>query len=194
MLRRMDRARYLGALAVVLAVLLAACFDDETTEPGATPSSTETTPSPGETDPTEPTEPTVEPATGRAMAGDSAFARAPEGFRVSEFGFGILNAEKGRTRLTFADFGAVAVTTPRQLARTGLTNFKGRPTVTYDADVGGAPAYLAVGTNGSGPYVEYGAVHGGNAVLLAFAFPGRMAKDEQDALIASVLASFSWSV
>ncbi len=187
----MIRVRYLGALATVLALLLAGCSDDEPTQPGSSSSPTEASQSPS---PTEPTEPAVEPATGEMMAGDSASARAPEGFRVSEFGFGILNAEKGRTRLTFADFGAVAVRTPRQLAETGLTNFKGRPTVTYDADLGGSLAYLAVGTNGSGPYVEYGSVRSGNAVVVAFAFPRSTQEDEQDALIASVLASFSWSV
>lgn len=190
MLPRMNRARYLGALAAVLALLLAGCSDDEPTEPGPSSSPTEASQS---SSPTEPTEPTVEPATGEAMAGDSASARAPEGFRVSEFGFGILNAAKGDTTVTFADLGAVSVTTPKQLAGNGLTNFKGRPTVTYGADLGGAPAYLAVGSDGSGPYVEYGAVRGGNAVVVAFAFPGHMPEDEQDALIASVLASFSWN-
>lgn len=37
---------------------------------------------------------------------------APGGCRVSEFGFGILNADQGGTTLTFADLGVVAVRHP----------------------------------------------------------------------------------
>ena len=189
----MNRLQRLGALAGLLGVLaLAGCSDDDPVEPDPAPPAGSTDPSPSPTA-TESAEPAVEPAAGPEMAGDNASVRAPEGYRVSEFGFGILNADQGGTTLTFADLGAVAVTTPRQLAGNGLENFRGRPAVSYDAELGGEAAYVAVGRDSSGPYVEYGAIRGGNAVLVSFAFPARAPKHEQDALVASVLASFSWS-
>jgi hypothetical protein len=192
-----NRLQRLGALAGLLGVLaLAGCSDDDPVEPDPAPSADGTDASSSPTDTattTESAEPVVEPASGPEMAGDNAAMRAPEGYQVSEFGFGIFNAEQRGTTLTLADLGQVAISTPRQLAGNGLENFRGRPEVSYDAELGGEPAYEAVGRDSSGPYVEYGSIRGGNAVLVSFAFPAGASEDEQDALIASVLASFSWT-
>ena len=186
----MNRLQRLGALTGLVGVLsLSGCSGDDPAEPATTPTASESS----SASPTETEEPSAEPASGAEMVGDDAFMRAPEGYRVSEFGFGIVNADKAGTTMTFADLGAVAVTSPRQLADNGLENFRGRPEVSYDAELDGEPAYVAVGRDSSGPYVEYGAVRGGTAVLVSFAFRAGTPEDEQDALIASVLASFGWT-
>lgn len=76
---------------------------------------------------------------------------------------------------------------------TGWRTSGAGPRCPTDAELGGEPAYEAVGRDSSGPYVEHGAIRGGNAVVVSFAFRAGAPEDEQDALIASVLASFSWS-
>ena len=191
----MKRAR-LGTAAVLLGVLLVGgCSDDEPVEPDPSPNAGETSGSPSGSGSPEPTGTAVEPATGETVVADSAHIRAPEGWRVDEEDLGlvrIFNITRGPNRIDLADFGAVSSTNPRELARDGLTNFEGRPQVSYDAELGGEEAYLAVGTDGTGPYVEYGAVRGGQGVVLAFSFE-RTPAAERAEIVDSVLTTFTWN-
>ncbi len=151
----MRRLQTLGALATTLAVLtLTGCSDDE---PGNDPPPTASSTPGGESSPSEPTtsEATVEPATGDLLeSGDSAFARAPEGWKVKDFGFGfgIVQASSGLSTIIYTDFGVVDVSTPREMAEVELQgNVDKDAEVTYDVELGGEPAYLVTERPAGGP-------------------------------------------
>lgn len=193
----MQGSRVLVVLVSVLALaLLAGCGG----EPPATPApadSSSPTPSESESSPADgnaSSAPTVEPASGEAMVTDTAFVRAPQRWRIEEFGFGILDAlePRGEGVITLVDLGTVSSRSPRELARKGLRNFEGKPDLDYEAELGGAPAYRATGRDLSGFLVEYGAVRGGKGVLLVFSFDGSRPIRKRQPLIDSVLASFVW--
>ncbi len=193
----MRRLHTLGALVTTLALLtLSGCGDDD--EPGADPPTASASPG-GESSPTDPatSEPTVEPATGELLqSGDTAFARAPEGWKVKdfEFGFGIVQAGFRLSTITFADFGAVAVTTPREMVEAEMQgNVDPDAEVTYDVELGGEPAYLITERAGRGTELTYGAVRGGNAASVGFVLDPELPEAEQQEIIDSVLASFTWS-
>lgn len=194
----MQGSRVLVVLVSALALaLLAGCGGEPVATPApadsssSTPSESESSPEDGDAS----SAPTVEPASGEAMVTDTAFVRAPRRWRIEEFGFGILDAlePRGEGVITLVDLGTIAVRTPRQLARSGLRNFEGKPDVDFDAELGGAPAYRATGRDLSGFLVEYGAVRGGKGVILAFSFDGSRPMRERQPLIDSVLASFVWT-
>jgi hypothetical protein len=192
----MRRLQTLGALATTLAVLtLIGCGGDE---PGTDPPTGSTTPG-GESSPSEPTtsEATVEPAAGDVLeSGDSAFARAPEGWKVKEFGFGfgIVQASSGLSTIIYTDFGAVDVSTPREMAEVELQgNVDKNAEVAYDVELGGEPAYLVTERSGGRTELSYGAVRGGNAVSVGFSLDPELSEDERQEIVDSVLASFTWS-
>lgn len=194
----MEISRGLGVSGALLALLLLtgcggdpAASPDPSGSPSPTPSEGESSPEDGDAS----SAPTVEPASGEAMVTDTAHVRAPQGWRIEEFGFGILDALQphGEGVITLVDLGTVSSRTPRELARRGLRNFTGRPDVDYDAELGGVGAYRATGRDISGVMVEYGAVRGGKAVLLVFSFDDSRPVRERQPLIDSVLASFAWS-
>lgn len=194
----MQGSRVLVTLVSLLALaLLAGCGGEPPATPAPadswspTPSQSESSPEDGDAS----SAPTVEPASGEAMVTDTAFVRAPQRWRIEEFGFGILDALelRGEGVITLVDLGTVSSRSPRELARKGLRNFEGKPDLDYEAELGGAPAYRATGHDLSGFLVEYGAVRGGKGVLLAFSFDGSRPIRKRQPLIDSVLASFVWN-
>jgi hypothetical protein len=193
----MGRLRALGAVATTLVVLtLAGCGDDDAPVTDPSPSST---PSGGESSPTGPatSEDTAEPADGELLqSGDTAYARVPDGWKVEdfEFGFGIQQAGKGLSTITWADFGAVAATTPRDLVKVEMQgNVAPDAEVSYDVELGGEPAYLLTERSGGRTELTYGAVRGGNAASVGFSLDPELPEAEQQEIIDSVLASFTWS-
>lgn len=194
----MQGSRVLVTLVSLLALaLLAGCGGEPPATPAPadswspTPSQSESSPEDGDAS----SAPTVEPASGEAMVTDTAFVRAPQRWRIEEFGFGILDALelRGEGVITLVDLGTVSSRSPRELARKGLRNFEGKPDLDYEAELGGAPAYRATGRDLSGFLVEYGAVRGGRGVILAFSFDGSRPIRKRQPLIDSVLASFVWN-
>lgn len=186
-----------GLAGLLALLLLTGCAG----EPAATPDpAASSSPAPSESEPSPDDEdassaPAVEPASGEAMVTDTAYVRAPRGWRIEEFGFGILDAlePRGEGLITLVDMGTVTSRNPRELARNGLRTFEGKPDVDYDAELAGAPAYLATGRGLSGVAVEYGALRGGRAVLLRFSFEGSPPVRQRQSLIDAVLASFTWN-
>lgn len=193
----MKRLQALGAVATTLAALtLTGCGDDEpATDPPPTAPSTPG----GESSPTEPSTSaaTVEPAAGELLqSGDTAFARAPEGWKVKdfEFGFGIVQASQRLSTIIYTDFGAVSVTTPREMVKVEMQgNVDPDAEVSYDVELGGEPAYLLTERAGRGTELTYGAVRGGNAASVGFLLDPELPEAEQQEIIDSVLASFTWS-
>lgn len=194
----MQGSRVLVTLVSLLALaLLAGCGGEPPATPAPadswspTPSQSESSPEDGDAS----SAPTVEPASGEAMVTDTAFVRAPQRWRIEEFGFGILDALelRGEGVITLVDLGTVSSRSPRELARKGLRNFEGKPDLDYEAELGGARAYRATGRDLSGFLVEYGAVRGGRGVILAFSFDGSRPIRKRQPLIDSVLASFVWN-
>ncbi|QZY28556.1 hypothetical protein [Nocardioides coralli] len=194
----MKRARRLGALAAALMVLTSCGGGEEVSGPAEPPSRTGADASPTD-EPTDDPTPTVEAAAGEVMTTESAYARAPEGWRTERQLDGVLDSWVANKRGTLhqiylSDLGAVGSEDLEQLVRTdGLTGFEGRPRVSYDADLGGEAAFRAAGDGVVGPREEYGAIRGGVGVKLTFEFDESFSAGQRRAVVDAVLASFRWS-
>lgn len=92
------------------------------------------------------------------------------------------------------DFGPAAARSHREFLRTiGRDDFSRPPEVGFDAELGGVPAFRAVGEGGLGPTVLYGAVKDGHgATLMVWFIDGRVAPRERREIEESVVASFEW--
>lgn len=189
----MNRLARLGALAGLLGVLtLSGCTGDEA-PPEPAPGSESA--SEGASSPTEsPTESDSAALDGPTVEGELASFQVPEGYRVEELGLGIWNADQGSTRISLIEVPDVGDQfTLRQLLDSNRNAFRGQPQVSYDAELGGQPAFVAEGVGKSGePVLRYGALISGNAATLAFSFEKGMSPADQDALVESVVATWTW--
>lgn len=188
-------------VVVVLSVLALALLNGCGGEPAATPApadSSSPTPSEGEASPEETDSasgPAVEPASGKPMVLDNIRARAPQGWSVADEGLGLLTAQEPDAfgQLFLSDFGTVGATTPQEFLQTiGMDEFRGKPQVSFDAELGGAPAYRAVGRGSLGRLVVYGAVRDGVGSRVTFSFLASWPANQQRRIEESVVASFEW--
>lgn len=194
----MGMSRGLGVLASVAALaVLTGCGAEPAASPDP-PASSSATQSEGESSPEEgdsSSAPAVEPASGKPMVLVNIRARAPEGWAVTDEGLGLLTAREPDAfgQLFLSDFGTVGSTTPREFLRTiGVDEFRGKPEVSFDAELGGVPAYRAVGRGSLGPLVVYGAVRDGVGSRVTFSFLASWPAKQQRRIEESVVASFEW--
>jgi hypothetical protein len=185
----------LGA-AVAACVLLAGCGDDSAAEPGTeptssgSPSSADSSPGASESA----SEPSVAPATGRLVRLPAASVRAPEGWTLTR-----LEVVQGWEARDPEAFGSVFLYQPRAPVTTldgliegALNDYQGKPKVSFDAELGGEPAFRAVGKDAIGHLVTYGAVRGDTGMELAFGIDEYVPAKERKRIEESVVASFEW--
>ncbi|GAA1476582.1 hypothetical protein GCM10009623_10280 [Nocardioides aestuarii] len=81
------------------------------------------------------------------------------------------------------------------LARLSAESYDpGEIDVTYDAELGGEPAYQLLRRLPDLPATyEYGAGHRGRATIVGIAFHGGSARAEEEQLVDEVLAGFVWN-
>lgn len=193
----MDQVRRLGAAAAVAALVLGGCGDGGEPEPGPSPSSADS-PSAGDTSPSESDStatPSVPPATGDIMRLPGVSVRAPEKWEInsSEFSMSLEAREPEAFGSVFLSQVRGPVTTLEGLIETGaFTDFQGRPKVSFDAELGGEPAFRAVGQDALGPFVRYGAVHGEVGILLSFGIDDYIPTKQRQRIEDSVVATFEW--
>lgn len=199
--RIMDRTTRLGA-AVVTALLLSvtACGGDDRPEadPAAPSSSGPTSMAPSESGSASPS---VPPATGRVMELPGATMRVPEGWSIEKQPMGELWAAQSpdaTMALYFSQVQGSVVSLDHLLEVGALSAFEGKPRLGYDAELGGEPAFRAVGRGAVGDYVAYGGVFDGPAVddsagvIVEFSPFESVPKREWQPVLDSVLASFQW--
>lgn len=196
----MIHVQRLGAALAALSLWLCGCGAEEQPQqaPGAAPSegSSDTASSSSA-----PADPSVPAANGRPMRLPGAAARAPEGWTVESMEVAdgwIAHDPEAYWGIYFSQVKG-NVTSLEELIDVGvLSSFRGKPTVSYDAELGGQPALRARGKDSLGRYVLYGAVLDGPAALdsigvtLAFGPDESITAKEQRRIEESVLASFEW--
>lgn len=193
--RTMNRERRLGAALAVLGLLIAGCGGGEgDAAPREGGQSTHTTEDPTPSATGTPSE-GADPATGRLIRQESGVRlHAPEGWAVEEFTLDIWQAihPRGRGVLSFADLGTIPGRDLRSLLRNSLRGLDGKPDVSYDVELDGAPGYLATGVRASDALIEYGAIQDDRAVVITFQFNDDEPRSRRTAVAESVAASFQW--
>ena len=161
----------------------------EATESGGSPEPTESTP----------TSPVVEPASGPLLKLDQSTVRAPAGWVVgSDLGFAVAadDPAPGSVNSVFMANGPnVARGDLDRMVKAYLESVTTDllPARQPDTLLGGQPAYLLMGPVDKDRFTfVYGAVYGATDAQLIIDLDRTMPADQQQAIAASVLASFEW--
>jgi len=175
--------------------------DQPSTSVSATGSSSQATESGTSPEPTEstPTSPVVEPASGPLLKLDQSMVRAPAGWVVgSDLGFAVAadDPAPGSVNSVFMANGPnVARGDLDRMVRAYLESVTTDllPARQPDTLLGGQPAYFLMGPVDKDRFTfVYGAVYGATDAQLIIDLDRSMPADQQQAIAASVLASFEW--
>ena len=178
--------------------------DQPSTSVSATDSPSEATESDGSPEPTEstestPTSPVVEPASGPLLELDQSTVRAPAGWVAgSDLGFAVSadDPAPGSVNSVFMANGPnVARGNLDRMVKAYLESVTTDtlPARQPDTLLGGQPAYFLMGPVDKDRFTfVYGAVYGATDAQLIIDLDRTMPADQQQAIAASVLASFEW--
>jgi hypothetical protein len=189
------RRTTLAALAAAT-LLLAGCGDDG--EPQADPSGTPTgsaTSEAADPTPTEPGEPAVEPASGFLIDLDRITMRVPDGWKkVRQFADFLVGAQDpgGFSNVSLGDLSAVGEPSLEEQAEFAAKS-ESQTRILEPVEIAGAQWYHIVGREDR--YVgfeQFGTVHNGSQATISFSLDDKTPADEQQAIIASVLATVEW--
>ena len=170
----------------------------ETAGSGGSPEPTESTGSTGSTENT-PTSPVVEPASGPLLKLDQSTVHAPAGWELgSDLGFAVAADDPAP-----GSVNSVFMANGPNLARGDLDRMVKAyldsvttdllPTRQPDTLLAGQPAYFLMGpVDKDRSTFVYGAANGGADAQLIIDLDRTMPADQQQAVVASVLASFEW--
>jgi hypothetical protein len=196
---------------LLLTTPLSACGDDDPPRTGGQPSTSapasgspsETTPS--ETTPSQSPDPTssgpvVEPASGPLLELDGSRVRAPAGWEVGELDLGFAvqadDPEPGSVASIFMANGPNASGGDLdRMAQAFLdtSTTETLPTRQPDTLLDGQPAFLLAGPVDKRRFsFVFGAVYSGTDAQLIIDLDRTMPADQQQAIVASVLATFEW--
>lgn len=175
--------------------------DQPSTSVPVSDSPSEATESDGSPEPTEstPTGPVVEPASGPLLKLDQSTVRAPAGWVVgSDLGFAVAadDPAPGSVNTVFMANGPnVARGDLDRMVKAYLESVTTDllPARQPDTLLGGQPAYFLMGPVDKDRFTfVYGAVYGATDAQLIIDLDRSMPADQQQAIAASVLASFEW--
>lgn len=198
--RIMDRTTRLGvAVAAALVLALTGCGGGSA--PGADPSSSGTSASSEAPSEDVSTSPSVPPATGEVMELPDATMNAPQGWSIEKQDLGHLweaRSPDAMMSIYFSQVDGSVVSLDHLLEVGALNAFDGKPRLSFDAELGGQPAFRAVGTDLVSTRVAYGGVNDGPAtgdsvgVVVEFSPFESVPKREWQRVLDSALASFRW--
>ena len=192
----MRRTRPAGLLAGLLAatLLLAGCSDDGE-DPEGSPTSTPTdATSSTSTDPS-PSEPGVEPASGFVIDLERVTMRVPEGWKkVRQMAAFLVGAQDpgSFSSVSLGDLSAAGEPSLAEQAEFAAQS-ESRTRILDPVEIAGVEWYHVVGREDDlVGFEEFGTVHNGSQATISFSLDDKVPADEQQALIASVLATVAW--
>lgn len=187
------------AALVAAGLLLTGCADgdgDPGADPSSTPGSTSSEPSdPAASEPTETTEPSVEPAAGFEFDRERITMRAPEGWKRAEAMADFLLEARdpdSRSSIILSDLGAVGQPSLQEQVRAALLSTPQLEELD-PVEIAGAEWYHLAGRDGRYHTLDsYGTVHNDSMAVIDFRMDDEVPEAEQEAIIASVLATVEW--
>lgn len=185
--------RTLLASLVAAVLLLAGCGngdDDPEADPTGTPDATTS----AAADPS-PSDPAVEAASGFLIDLDRVTMRVPEGWRkvrkMADFLTGAEDPESFSS-VSLGDLSAVGEPSLEEMAEFAATT-ESRTKILDPVEIAGVEWYHVVGREDElVGFEEFGTVHNGSQATISFSLDDKVPAEEQQALIASVLATVEW--